>query len=686
MSIRMTSGASARHRSIASCPSAASPTTSMSSDSVEQRPHALAQDGVIVGDQDADPGHQPRPPGLKRRTRDGVTRVPSPGAESTSTVPAEQLHALAHAQQPEAALARRGRRQARRRRTPRRRPRSRSISSSVALEHLDEHRLGARVPGDVGDRLLHRRGRARSRARACSRRSAAAELAAHRDAPRLEVALGVPADRREQPEVVEHRRAQVEDQAVQLLERAHGERPGLRQAVARRRRRGQAAERGLDPHRQRAQRLARLVVQLAREPLALVFLRRDHLAQQFLAPLRRAPASCAVEAAAAPACAPRPAPRAPGWRARCASSDAFSATRIRSSDRRAARSRRRAAAESAASRSPPAMRSAEPGEHGERAPHAARRAPREEQRHAPAPAGRASRIARRSAPGLAERLVLVLPDRDRPRRGPQRRERHHRGPAVVARHVTAASAAAPRPAQRAASDGARANRAPALRRDDHAPAPSTRSRAAGPPELEGRQDRPRSASRPDRSTPAAATDHDRAAPVADRHAAGRGGARPASTTSDETTGRPVSKRARRSAARAAPAGRPPPARRAASPRHRAPTRARGATRCDAQVGVAHGGVLGLRVAASARSKRGDAEMPCRIDRSSSITTSRCSATAPASSSRPADEAARPAAVSAYHATPPRIGERGEDADADEQHDARLDAAPASTRCRGREAS
>ena len=77
---------------------------------------------------------------------------------------------------------------------------------------------------------------------------------------------------------------EVEDQAVELLERAHGELLGLDEAVARRLGRPRG-ERGLDLHGQRAQRLARLVVQLAREALALVLLRGDHLAQQLLAPL-----------------------------------------------------------------------------------------------------------------------------------------------------------------------------------------------------------------------------------------------------------------------------------------------------------------------------------------------------------------------------------------------------------------
>ena len=56
----------ARHSSMAACPSAASPTTSMSSAEREQGAHPLAQDGVVVGDQDADRGMAASSPERRR--------------------------------------------------------------------------------------------------------------------------------------------------------------------------------------------------------------------------------------------------------------------------------------------------------------------------------------------------------------------------------------------------------------------------------------------------------------------------------------------------------------------------------------------------------------------------------------------------------------------------------------------
>ena len=52
--MRTTSGCSVRARSIASRPSAASPTTAMSLLGVEQGPQAAAHQRVVVGQQDAD--------------------------------------------------------------------------------------------------------------------------------------------------------------------------------------------------------------------------------------------------------------------------------------------------------------------------------------------------------------------------------------------------------------------------------------------------------------------------------------------------------------------------------------------------------------------------------------------------------------------------------------------------------
>ena len=184
-----------------------------------------------------------------------------------------------------------------------------------------------------------------------------------RTATEGELPLGEPLDRGREAEVVEHRRAQVDDQAVQLVvhpvdQPAHVLEPPVRLAVDLRRAR---RERHVDADAQGRERLARLVVQLARDALPLVFLRRDHLAQQLLSHALaflerrrwRSPAG---------ACARRRAARARRSIARWSRSSASAPSASPRARSPAARLRRppRAAGRAAIGRSslPPAMRSA----------------------------------------------------------------------------------------------------------------------------------------------------------------------------------------------------------------------------------------------------------------------------------------------------------------------------------------
>ena len=110
------------------------------------------------------------------------------------------------------------------------------------------------------------------------------ELALHGDAERLEVARGVPAHGGEEAEVVEDGGTQVEDDAVQVVEGASREALDLLEARARLAL-GQIAERALEPEGQGRDRLARFVVQLARDAHALAFLRAQETLEQFGAPV-----------------------------------------------------------------------------------------------------------------------------------------------------------------------------------------------------------------------------------------------------------------------------------------------------------------------------------------------------------------------------------------------------------------
>ena len=145
---------------------------------------------------------------------------------------------------------------------------SRSFSSRV---DLDEHVLGLRVAGDVAEGFLDG---AEDGGRDV--REGAASSPRTRTGRRCRPGRGgarPPANGRKEAEVVEDRRAQVEDDAVEIVEGASRE----ARASSRRARvpASGAGERALEAESERGDGLAGLVVQLAREATALVLLRPE---------------------------------------------------------------------------------------------------------------------------------------------------------------------------------------------------------------------------------------------------------------------------------------------------------------------------------------------------------------------------------------------------------------------------
>src|SRR5574341_461049 len=198
-SMRTTSGLRRRHCSTASRPSAASPTTSMSGESLRSARipslriawSSAMRTRILPTGRLAPRGNLERDPrALARRGLD-------------VDVSAEQLDALADAEQAEPGPRPLG---------PRRLRRGEPLAVVLDLEGhdtlpqraLDEHRLRLGVPDDVGHGFLNH---AEERDLHLGRQAAVqvGELAADGDAERLEVTLGVPADRRQEPEIVEHR-------------------------------------------------------------------------------------------------------------------------------------------------------------------------------------------------------------------------------------------------------------------------------------------------------------------------------------------------------------------------------------------------------------------------------------------------------------------------------------------------
>ena len=150
MSIRTTSGRSSRTVRSASSPSAASPATSMSRLRVEQRPEAGPHQDLVVGEQYADHrsllarAGRPRPvDGQQRR---------APGSRRRGAGPPRSCHP---ARRP-APASRPGRCRRRPRRRRSRVRRRRRAAARVRRSWIEPHArvARARVPYDVGERLL----------------------------------------------------------------------------------------------------------------------------------------------------------------------------------------------------------------------------------------------------------------------------------------------------------------------------------------------------------------------------------------------------------------------------------------------------------------------------------------------------------------------------------------------------
>ena len=134
-----------------------------------------------------------------------------------------------------------------------------------------------RVPGDVGDGLLEAPGGGLYR---CREHRGHRRVDGQGDTAWLEVNAGIPVHGQDQPQVVAHRWSQVEDELADLA----GARVARSLAQARRSR--SRARCGGKPSSMawsimaRPRGLHRIVVQLARQPLAFLFLRPDHLVQE----------------------------------------------------------------------------------------------------------------------------------------------------------------------------------------------------------------------------------------------------------------------------------------------------------------------------------------------------------------------------------------------------------------------
>ena len=225
---------------------------------LEERPQPLAHDGVVVDDEDADRSH----------AASSRTVVPAPGAERISSRPPSRrarssievspsrrerssgsagIEARAVVGRPRARAGSPSRPQPHH--DPRRRPRGGPRSAAPPARPAAPRGRGARPPPPAASSDVDTRS-----ARRCSRRE-------HVD---------VLAQRAAQPVALELRRAQLEDQRAQLLERLARQllQPGdvraRRVAVAVQQRAGR-----LGGQHEAEQLLADRVVQLEREPVAL---------------------------------------------------------------------------------------------------------------------------------------------------------------------------------------------------------------------------------------------------------------------------------------------------------------------------------------------------------------------------------------------------------------------------------
>ena len=220
---------------------------------LDQQLHAAADDAVVVGDQD---------PHVAPMVSSMV--VPSPGAEKTLRRPPTSS---ARSRMPE---------------TPRRvRPLLRRLEAAAVVadaqdgaadeRELDVDGARARVLDDVGQALL----RDAVDARAAPRRSRSARSPwrwkRRADAGALAEVGDLRGERRHEAVVVERGRAQLAREVQQLLHRLRGERLDLLELRAQPGRRRRAIV-GLQAQQDRGQRLVDLVVQVLRDPRALLLL------------------------------------------------------------------------------------------------------------------------------------------------------------------------------------------------------------------------------------------------------------------------------------------------------------------------------------------------------------------------------------------------------------------------------
>ena len=209
---------------MAPCPSTASPDHLDVVAEGEQRPDPLAQDGVVVGEEHADLGHRLAPP-WEAGPRGGCAS-PAPAPSRSSTLPPRISTRSSIPMSPK------WRRSACDTLSGSKPRPSSSISMRITPSSSDSW-MSTDSAWAWRAMLLMASWQTRKSAVSKAGREAPVqlvELAAHRDAPAGQVALGVPPDGRLEPEVVEHRRAQVEDHPVDLLDGAHRERLGLLEA------------------------------------------------------------------------------------------------------------------------------------------------------------------------------------------------------------------------------------------------------------------------------------------------------------------------------------------------------------------------------------------------------------------------------------------------------------------------
>ena len=226
---------------------------------VEHAAEAAPHDGVVVDDEHAD---------VIASGTSATSVVPDRRRDSIAQPPADEADPLAHADEPEALLADAlGS-------NPRPSSSTTAATDAVPLRQHDADVRRVRVLDDVRERLLDD---AVERRLDLGRQPLVAELRLEVDASPVcsPERLDEPLDRRDEPEVVERRRPQLDREPAHVLQRRDDElADATRPPPAPPRPRDALLER-LQAEQDRGQRLAGLVVELAREPLPLELLCLD---------------------------------------------------------------------------------------------------------------------------------------------------------------------------------------------------------------------------------------------------------------------------------------------------------------------------------------------------------------------------------------------------------------------------